>query len=71
VKLKGFTRGLCEDKWKGGYWVGMSYHRKFNTDINGATLQFVSYDMQAEDPIDLSTLGREVYDIIEFKKGRY
>lgn len=64
--LEGFTRGLVEDREKGGYWVGLSYHRKFSTNIKGAMIQFVSYEMVPEKPIDLSQYGKEVYDLIEF-----
>lgn len=71
AKLNGFTRGLVEDKQKGGYWVGLSYHRKFSTTVQGAMIQFVSYDMGLEDPIDLSHLGKEIYDIIPYQQGRY
>jgi hypothetical protein len=69
AKLNGFTRGLCEDKEKGGYWVGLSYHRKFNTDIKGAGIHFVSYDMKLGEYVDLEKVGKEVYDIVPFIKG--
>ena len=71
AECKGFTRGLCEDKERGGYWVGLSYHRVFCNTLKGATLQFISYDMKVENSIDLSKYGKEIYDIIPFKTGRY
>jgi hypothetical protein len=69
TQCDGFTRGLYEDKKRGGYWVGLSYHRVFSHKLKGATLQFVSYDMKLEETIDLSSIGKEVFDIIPFKKG--
>lgn len=71
VKLNGFTRGICEDKEKGGYWVGLSYHRKLSSTIPGAMLQFVTYDMTTETPINLSSHAKEIYDIIPYIQGRY
>lgn len=71
AQCNGFTRGLCEDKKRKGYWVGLSQHRKLNTGLKGAAIQFVSYDMQVEKYIDLSSLGKEVFDILPYKEGRY
>jgi len=71
TQCDGFTRGLYEDKKRGGYWVGLSYHRVFSHKLKGATLQFVSYDMKLEETIDLSLTGKEIFDIIPFKKGAW
>jgi hypothetical protein len=69
TQCKGFTRGLCEDTERGGYWVGSSYHRVFSSLIPGAVIQFVNYNMEVEETIDLSKLGLEIYDIIPYKEG--
>lgn len=69
TQCNGFTRGLYEDKKRRGYWVGLSHHRIFSHQLKGATLQFVSYDMKLEETIDLSSIGKEIFDIIPFKKG--
>lgn len=70
AQCAGFTRGLLEDKQRGGYWVGLSYHRVFSYKLKGAALQFVSYDMKIEETIDLSSVGKEIYDIIPFKNNK-
>jgi hypothetical protein len=70
VKLKGFTRGLVEDKAKNGYWVGLSHHRKFSTAVQKATLQFVDYDMNLGEELIIPDF-KEIYDIVPFKPGRY
>ena len=69
TQCAGFTRGLYEDKKRGGYWVGLSHHRIFSYQLKGATLQFVSYDMKLKKTVDLSSIGKEIFDIIPFKKG--
>lgn len=71
AQCKGFTRGLVEDKNRGGYWVGLSYHRVFSDLLPGAGIEFVNYDMQVEQYIDLQEIGLEIYDILEFKKGAW
>ena len=70
AKTKGFTRGLVEDKEKGGYWVGLSYHRKLSTSVDCAMLQFVSYDMELGECLTLKDY-KEIYDLLPFKEGRY
>jgi hypothetical protein len=70
AQCKGFTRGLYEDKQRGGYWVGLSYHRVFSYKLKGAALQFVDYDMQVKETLDLSSIGKEIYDIIPFKNNK-
>jgi hypothetical protein len=69
TQCKGFTRGLCEDTKRGGYWVGSSYHRIFSSLLPGAAIEFVNYDMKVEEIIDLSKLGLEIYDIIPYREG--
>ena len=71
AQCAGFTRGLLEDKQRGGYWVGVSYHRVFSHKLKGATLQFVSYDMKVKKTFDLSSIGKEIFDIIPYKQGRW
>lgn len=70
AKLKGFTRGLVEDKEKGGYWVGLSYHRKFSTAVQHATLQFVDHEMNLGEELIIPEF-KEIYDLLPFKPGRY
>jgi hypothetical protein len=69
AQCEGFTRGLYEDKQRGGYWVGLSYHRVFSYKLKGIALQFINYDMQPKETLDLSSIGKEIYEILPFKKG--
>ena len=39
--------------------------------LPGAALEFVNYNMEIEETIDLSHLGLEIYDVIPFKKGEW
>jgi len=71
AQCKGFTRGLYEDKQRGGYWVGLSYHRVFSYKLKGAALQFVNYDMQVKETLDLSSIGKEIFDLLPFKGGKW
>jgi hypothetical protein len=67
AQCRGFTRGLCEDTDRGGYWVGLSYHRVFSDILPGAGLEFVDYNMNVIEYIDLSHIGKEIYDVIPYK----
>ncbi len=84
ITLDGYTRGIYEDNQKNGYWIGISAYRKYNAKLSkwiekyrgdqpleGARIQFVSYDGQIGDTIELSQYGKEIFDLLPFKEGRW
>jgi hypothetical protein len=85
VDLDGYTRGICEDPARKGFWVGISAYRKFsktqnkwielhkdNIPLEGARLQFVSYKNEVKQTIDLAPFGiKEIFDILPFKTGKW
>jgi hypothetical protein len=84
VECEGYTRGICEDKGKGGYWVGASSYRKFSKTENKwvrfyrediprfkfAQLHFITYDGILKETILLDAFKvKEIFEIIEKKDG--
>jgi len=84
IALDGYTRGIHEDKQKSGYWIGISAYRKYNAKLSkwiekyrgdqplkGARIQFVSYDGQIGNTIELSQYGKEIFDLLPYKNGKW
>ena len=84
VELDGYTRGICEDKQKGGYWVGISAYRKYNAKLSkwiekyrgdqplkGARIQFIDYEGNVGSTIELAEYGKEIFDLLPFKQGEW
>ena len=85
VELDGYTRGICEDPARKGYWVGISAYRKYSKTKNkwveqykgdaplkGARIQFVDYDNKTRRTIDLAKYGiMEIFDIVPCLNGRW
>lgn len=84
VELDGYTRGICEDEQKGGYWVGISAYRKYNAKLSkwiekyrgdqplkGARIQFVDYEGNIKDTIELAQYGQEIFDLLPLKQGKW
>jgi hypothetical protein len=84
ITCPGYTRGICEDKSKGGYWVGISAYRKFSKTQNKwvsicredipkqecASIQFITYDGELKENISINT-AKEIFEIIPFKEGNW
>ena len=84
VELDGYTRGIYEDKEKGGYWIGISAYRKYNAKLSkwiekyrgdqplqGARIQFVDYEGNIGRTIELAEYGKEIFDLITLKEGEW
>lgn len=85
VELDGYTRGICEDPARKGYWVGVSAYRKYsktqnkwveihrgNKPLGGARIQFIGNDYTVKRTIDLAKHGiKEVFDILPCLNGRW
>ena len=84
AELDGYTRGIYEDQKRGGYWVGVSAYRKYNAKLSkwiekyrgdqplkGARIQFVSYEGKIGNTIELSQYGKEIFDLLPYKKGKW
>jgi hypothetical protein len=84
AELDGYTRGIYEDQKNKGYWIGVSAYRKYNAKLSkwiekyrgdqplkGARLQFVSYEGNVGDTIELAPYGKEIFDLLPFKKGEW
>ena len=82
VELDGYTRGIYEDQEKGGYWVGISAYRKYNAKLSkwiekyrgdqplkGARIQFIDYEGNIGDTIELAQYGKEIFDLLPFREG--
>ena len=84
AELDGYTRGIYEDQKEKGYWIGVSAYRKYNAKLSrwiekyrgdqplkGARIQFVSYEGKIGRTIDLAQYGKEIFDLLPFKKGEW
>lgn len=84
IELDGYTRGICEDQKRGGYWVGISAYRKYNAKLSkwierypgehplkGARIQFIDYEGNIKDTIDLTSYGKEIFDLLPFRQGKW
>ncbi len=84
AELDGYTRGVYEDQEKGGYWVGVSAYRKYNAKLSkwiekyrgdqplkGARIQFIDYEGNIKNTIELAEYGKEIFDLLPFKKGEW
>jgi hypothetical protein len=85
VQLDGYTRGICEDPARKGFWVGISAYRKYSktqnrwveqykgdTPLKGAKIQFVNQNNEVKDTIDLAKYGiMEIFDILPCLDGQW
>lgn len=84
VELDGYTRGICEDQSEGGYWIGISAYRKYNAKtskwiehyrgdqpLKGARIQFVDYEGNIKNTVELAQYGKEIFDLLPLKKGAW
>ena len=77
ISLQGFTRGICEDKAKGGFWIGISSYRQDNTstlniakdndNFPGAMLQFVDKKtLTVTDTFKMFDYGKEIFEVLPY-----
>ena len=84
VELDGYTRGIYEDDFEGGYWIGVSAYRKYNAKLSkwiekyrgdqpleGARIQFVDYEGKVGRTIELAQYGKEIFDLLPYKEGEW